>query len=141
MHHVVVGGGGGRHAARNLAARCGRGKGENGVVAGRRRANAPRRWRMKFSLWALVVIVVQVVAASAADVTPPIGQLTTPGWRYEELRRFKAPEAGQGVAVDKEFFYAITNHTIGKYRKATGERVAGWEGGKGGEVIHINAGF
>ena len=71
-------------------------------------------------------------------VMPPIGQLTTPGWRYEELRRFKSPEAGQGVAVDREFFYAINNHTIGKYRKTTGERVAGWEGGAGGEQdLHV----
>ncbi len=80
-------------------------------------------------------------APAAATISPPIGQLTTPGWRYEELRRFKAPEAGQGVAVDRDFFYAINNHTIGKYRKATGERVAGWEGGKDGEMIHLNAGF
>lgn len=80
-------------------------------------------------------------APVAETMSPPIGQLTTPGWRYEELRRFKAPEAGQGVAVDKEFFYAINNHTIGKYRKATGERVAQWEGGAGGDIIHINAGF
>jgi hypothetical protein len=74
-------------------------------------------------------------------LSPPVGRLTTPGWGYRELRRFKAPEAGQGVAVDREFFYAINNRAIGKYRKATGERVAGWEGGAGGEVIHLNAGF
>ena len=81
-------------------------------------------------------------AAGAAEekLSPPIGQLTTPGWGYTELRRFKAPEAGQGVAVDREFFYAINNHTIAKYRKATGERVAGWEGGANGEIIHLNAG-
>jgi hypothetical protein len=72
---------------------------------------------------------------------PPVGQLKTPGWDYQELRRFKAPEAGQGVAVDREFFYAINNHTIGKYRKDTGERMAGWEGGTGGEIIHLNAGI
>jgi hypothetical protein len=72
---------------------------------------------------------------------PPVGQLKTPGWDYQELRRFKAPEAGQGVAVDREFFYAINNHTIGKYRKDTGERIAGWEGGVGGEIIHLNAGI
>lgn len=72
---------------------------------------------------------------------PPIGQLTTPGWRYEELRRFKAAEAGQGVAVDRDYFYAINNHTIGKHLKATGERVAGWEGGAGGDIIHLNAGL
>jgi hypothetical protein len=79
-------------------------------------------------------------ASQAAPPLPPVGQLTTPGWGYEELRRFKAPEAGQGVAVDREFFYAINNHTIAKYRKATGERVALWEGGAKGEIIHLNAG-
>jgi hypothetical protein len=83
-----------------------------------------------------------ILMAAAAEPAklPPIGQLTTPGWRYEEVRRFKAPEAGQGVAVDRDHFYAINNHTIGKYRKATGERVAGWEGGAGGDIIHLNAG-
>src|SRR5262245_64719748 len=82
------------------------------------------------------------LAVAAESVTlPPVGQLTTPGWKYEELRRFKAPEAGQGVAVDREFFYAINNHTIGKYRKETGERVAQWEGGVDGDIIHINAGI
>jgi hypothetical protein len=94
---------------------------------------------MKFFL--LFSLLAVMVLAGEPALSPPIGQLTTPGWRYEELRRFKAPEAGQGVAVDREFFYAINNHTIGKYRKTTGERVAQWEGGKGGEIIHINAGF
>ena len=94
---------------------------------------------MKLPLFFLVLVA--TMWAGEPVVIPPIGQLTTPGWRYEELRRFKAPEAGQGVAVDREFFYAINNHTIGKYRKASGERVAGWEGGAGGEIIHLNAGF
>lgn len=62
------------------------------------------------------------------------------GWRHEELRRFKAAEANQGVAVDAEFFYAIDNHALGKYRKDTGARVAGWDGGKGGRIKHLNAG-
>ena len=57
-----------------------------------------------------------------------------------ELHRFKAPEANQGVAVDAECFYAITNSAIGKYRKDTGERVGGWEGGKDGNIKHLNAG-
>ena len=94
---------------------------------------------MKFIL--LFSLLAAIGLAGEPAISPPIGQLTTPGWGYEELRRFKAPEAGQGVAVDREFFYAINNHTIGKYRKATGERVAGWEGGAGGEIIHLNAGF
>lgn len=65
----------------------------------------------------------------------------TPGWRYEENRRFPAPEAGQGAAADREFIYAINNFTVAKYRKATGERVAVWEGGKDGPLIHMNAGI
>lgn len=61
-------------------------------------------------------------------------------WQHEELRRFPAAEAKQGVAVDAEFFYAIDNHAIGKYRKDTGTRVAGWDGGPAGRIKHLNAG-
>ena len=42
--------------------------------------------------------------------------------------------------MDAECFYAITNRAIGKYRKDTGERVAGWEDEKGGHLKHLNAG-
>jgi hypothetical protein len=94
---------------------------------------------MKFVAFVLVGFAAAV--AAEPGVQPPLGQLSTPGWRYQEVRRFKAPEAGQGVAVDREFFYAINNHTLGKYRKTTGERVAAWEGGAGGEIIHLNAGL
>lgn len=81
------------------------------------------------------------VFAAESALSPPLGQLTTPGWTYTELRRFKAPEAGQGVAADREHVYVINNHTIGKYRKDTGVRVAQWEGGAGGEIVHLNAGL
>src|SRR6188508_1852093 len=92
----------------------------------------------------LYLSLISLATAAEPVALPPIGQLKTPGWDYQELRRFKAPEAGQGVVVDREFFYAINNHTLGKYRKDTGERVAGWEGGAGGaggEFIHLNAGI
>ena len=62
-------------------------------------------------------------------------------WRHEELKRFKAEEAHQGVAVDDEHFYAITNAAIGKYRKDSGERVGGWKEGDGGHIKHLNAGL
>jgi hypothetical protein len=95
-----------------------------------------------FAFLACAALAIAAESVTPPPVTlPPVGQLTTPGWKYEELRRLKVPEAGQGVAVDREFFYAINNHTIGKYRKETGERVAQWEGGAGGEIIHINAGI
>lgn len=61
--------------------------------------------------------------------------------QHTELRRFQAAEANQGVAVDAQHFYAITNHAIGKYRKDNGERVAGWEGAKDGRIKHLNAGL
>ncbi len=77
----------------------------------------------------------------AALPVEPFVAITTPGWRYEEQKRFPAPEAGQGVIADGEFFYAVNNHTIGKYRKATGERVALWEGGNAGPILHLNAGI
>lgn len=61
-------------------------------------------------------------------------------WEHEELRRFPAEEAVQGVAVDGEHFYAISNRAIGKYRKETGERVARWEDAPEGRIRHLNAG-
>jgi hypothetical protein len=45
-----------------------------------------------------------------------------------EVARWTAPEAHQGVAVDKRHFYAISNNEIGKYDKRTGQRVAHWQG-------------
>lgn len=62
-------------------------------------------------------------------------------WKHEELKRFKAAEAHQGVAVDDTHFYAITNAAIGKYRKDTSERVSGWKEAKGGRLKHLNAGL
>jgi hypothetical protein len=75
-------------------------------------------------------------AASLPLVVPSAG-----GWRFEEQRRFPAPEAGQGVAADGAFLYAINNHTLAKYEKASGKRVALWEGGAGGAIVHLNAGI
>lgn len=60
-------------------------------------------------------------------------------WRHDELRRFKAREAHQGVATDGRCFYAISNRAIGKYRIETGERLGGWMGEKDGPIVHLNA--
>jgi hypothetical protein len=96
---------------------------------------------MKCARWCsgLFWILTGLAAAERpAEIPPP--PVTPPGWGYEELRRFKAPEARQAVVADRDFLYVISNHALGKYRKATGERVAVWEGGENGEVIHLNAG-
>lgn len=44
------------------------------------------------------------------------------------LSTIAAAEAGQGVAADRAHVYAIDNSAIGKYDKATGKRVAQWQG-------------
>lgn len=59
----------------------------------------------------------------------------------EEIARFPAMEAGQGVAIDAEHFYAVVNFAIGKYDRETGARVAGWAGPRGGLISHLNSCF
>jgi hypothetical protein len=56
------------------------------------------------------------------------------------VRRFRALEAYQGVAVDDRFFYAIGAVTIGKYEKLTGRRAGGWREESGGPISHLNSG-
>jgi len=45
-----------------------------------------------------------------------------------EVRRLPAPEAHQGVAADARSVYAIANSTVARYDKASGRRVAVWNG-------------
>lgn len=80
-----------------------------------------------------------VLAAPPASAQEPVA--------FEEVRRFAAPEAIQGVAVDDEHFHAIANQSGGKYDKATGRPVGpsagggveGWEGPAGGPILHLGA--
>lgn len=88
----------------------------------------------------LLLLPALVLAAAGAD-TPVSTPAPGPGgWRFEEIRRFKAPEARQGVAADGEFLYVISNHDLGKYRKAGGERLAAWSCPEGDPLTHVNAG-
>ena len=68
--------------------------------------------------------------------TPAFAQ--APVLKSEVVRRWKAPEATQGVAVDARHFYAVANSRIAKYDKATGEKVAEWSGEKA-RFPHINS--
>ncbi len=60
--------------------------------------------------------------------------------RFAVLKEFQAPEARQAVAVDSTSFYAIDNHTIGKYDKRTGKLLARWVGPEEGPIQHLNSG-
>lgn len=46
----------------------------------------------------------------------------------QELRRFPAAEANQGVAVDADHVYVVDNSAIGRYDRRTGERRREWRG-------------
>lgn len=84
----------------------------------------------------LTILIALLCSAASAVAAEPAES----AWRHEEVHRWPAPEANQGVAVDGEHFYAITNSAIGKYRKDNGERVGGWQGEKEGPIVHLNSG-
>lgn len=56
----------------------------------------------------------------------------------ELVRRYKAPEARQGVAVDATHFYAIGNSVIAKYARDSGRKLGEWRGGSA-RFPHLNA--
>jgi hypothetical protein len=58
--------------------------------------------------------------------------------KAQEVRRFLAPDAFQGVAVDAHAFYAISDNRITKYDKATGRRLATWSD-RSGSITHLNS--
>ncbi len=59
-----------------------------------------------------------------------------------EIHRFHIENAHhlQGVAVDKDFFYAISNSTIVKYKKTDGSLMTIWNNGKDSVIRHLNSG-
>lgn len=79
-----------------------------------------------------------VLAASLTLLAAPALAQAPPVLKSEVVRRWKAPEATQGVAVDARHFYAVANSRIAKYDKATGVKVAEWSGDKA-RFPHINS--
>jgi len=60
--------------------------------------------------------------------------------KFEVLKTFKAEEARQGIAVDKDFIYVIGTQQIGKYHKKTKELLNHWQGAEDGPIIHLDSG-
>ena len=75
-----------------------------------------------------------VAAVLAVAVTHQDGSV-------QVIRRYKAAEATQAVAVDGTFFYAIASAAVGKYDVATGQRAAVWQEKPGGRMRHLNSGI
>ena len=90
-----------------------------------------------------------VLAVVAAPVVADIDLRSVPAFVPPEplelvatqLGSFKAPEAGQGAAVDQQHFYAIVNFAIAKYVRTSGARVAAWVGPRHGPIGHLNSCF
>ena len=74
------------------------------------------------------------LAAVPDYVAPPVAQLEA-----RTVRIYDAPEADQGVAVDADFFYALDNTIIGKYRRDTGALVARFTAPHKGLIRHMNS--
>lgn len=77
-------------------------------------------------------------AASAQEAAPPAAATIPPSRDAEVVGRFQAPEASQGVAVDRDHVYAVSNSVIAKYDKKTGAKVAEWKGDRA-RYPHINS--
>jgi hypothetical protein len=60
--------------------------------------------------------------------------------RFEEVARFSAPDAHQGVAVDNAHFYGIGTKTLVKYTKDSGKELARGAGPAEGLLIHLDSG-
>ena len=90
---------------------------------------------------ALSTPVLALVLALALAPVPVFAQGGPKHTAFEEVRRFATEEATQGVAVDADHFYAITNRRIGKYDKRSGERVDEWVGAADGPIIHLDSGI
>lgn len=58
--------------------------------------------------------------------------------KASEVRRYQAPEARQGAAVDATSFYAVVNTRIARYDKRTGAKLAEWAGDRR-RILHINS--
>jgi hypothetical protein len=71
-------------------------------------------------------------AASGAAAAAPRLQART-------ARSFAVPDADQGVAVDRQSFYAVDNAVIAKHDLADGRQVARWTDPTGGLIRHLNS--
>lgn len=88
---------------------------------------------------ALLILALALLASPALAQGPATPQATPiPVLKSEVVRRWKAPEATQGAAVDARHFYAVSNFRIAKYDKATGAKVGEWVGEKA-RFPHINS--
>lgn len=80
----------------------------------------------------VLVVLMAAVGGRASQKTTSVA--------VTESHRFKAEEAHQGVAVDEDSFYAITNRSIARYDRHSGKKLVKWEAAADSPVQHLNSG-
>lgn len=56
------------------------------------------------------------------------------------VKKIRAVEAHQGVAVDADYFYPVATRGLAKYDKHTGKKVAEWKEKESGPIEHLDSG-
>ncbi|MFO0945503.1 MAG: hypothetical protein U1D30_06090 [Planctomycetota bacterium] len=56
--------------------------------------------------------------------------------QWDILARFHCAEAKQAAVADEQFFYAVTNRSVAKYDRSTGQHIATSKG----PAIHLSSG-
>lgn len=84
-------------------------------------------------------IVGSAAAQSSLPVSAPTAGPAVPRLQATTVREYDVPEADQGVAVDREHFYAVDNAVVAKYAIGTGRSVARWTDPTGGLIRHLNS--
>ena len=71
------------------------------------------------------------------------GWAEVPQYSATVLRRFSSEDARQGIAVDKNYFYAVNNFSISQHDKRSGKRIRRWDGvsDETGPLIHLDSGM
>ncbi|KAK3053061.1 hypothetical protein LTR09_005687 [Extremus antarcticus] len=102
---------------------------------------------MLLSLTSLVCFITAASAATGPQCNPHTNGTTFTGTAGTEqqlnsttIRKIKAADANQGVAVDADRFYSIDNYSITKHNKTTAKPLLQWYGGEYGPIIHLDGG-
>jgi hypothetical protein len=90
------------------------------------------RRRRPCRFWILFCLLAPAAATATGETTAEA---------FAVVRRIAVAEARQGVAVDDNHFYAISDRTIGKYDERTAALIARWDAGDDERIIHLNSGI
>ncbi|MEU2429726.1 hypothetical protein ABZ611_09405 [Streptomyces sp. NPDC007861] len=76
--------------------------------------------------------------AQQAALQPAVAEV--PGFDAAATASYDAFDARQGVAVDRKYFYAVSDSTITKHDRATGKPLLQFAGREDGPFVHFDSG-